>query len=67
MSAGGALRRCGHGATPFGGNETASIATVAIAGTDFLELAARLLPFAIAFLTHICLEGQRPSDGVEFL
>ena len=48
----------GHGATPFGGNETASSPTVMIAGTDFLELAARPLPLRLRFLVASVLRDR---------
>ena len=48
----------GHGATPFGGDETASSPTVVIPDADLLELAARLLPLRLRFLVTSVLRDR---------
>jgi len=57
----------GHGVTPFGGNDTARGACSRDSRHCLSRASCEAAAVVVALLDHVCLEGQRPSDTVEFL
>ena len=57
----------GHGVTPFGGDDTASGACSGDSRHRLSRASCKAAAVAVALLNHVCLEGQRPSNTVEFL
>ena len=57
----------GHGVTPFGGNDTARGACSGDRRHRLSRASCEAAAVAVALLDHVCLEGQRSSDTVEFL